>query len=99
MTTRTIWGSVNADGSIANGSEDFTVTNVETGVYVIGFRTNFIGLPAVVASQNRFGNVGEANTDGVAVPMVAAGSATAVTGDGGGKKQNRAFGFIAIGHI
>ena len=90
---------MNADGSVASGSEDFSVTNVETGVYVIGFRSNFIGLPAVVATQNRFGGVNESNLDGVAVPLVAAGSATAVTGDGGGSKQNRAFGFIAIGNI
>jgi hypothetical protein len=99
MAIRTIWGSVNADGSIASGSEDFSVTNVETGVYVIGFTTNFRSLPAVVASQNRYGSVGEYNTDGVALPMVTASSATAVTGDSGGKKQNRSFGFIATGHI
>jgi hypothetical protein len=90
---------VNADGSIANGSEDFSVTNVETGVYVIGFTTNFVGLPAVVATQNRYGAVGQDNTDGVAMPLVSPGSATAVTGNSNGSKENRSFAFIAIGHI
>jgi hypothetical protein len=90
---------VNADGSIAGGSEDFSVTNVEKGVYVIGFTSNFHGLPAVVATQNRYGNVKQDNTDGVAVPMVASGSATLVTGNNGGSKENRSFGFMAIGHI
>jgi hypothetical protein len=82
-----------------SGSGDFSVTNVETGVYVVGFSSRFNGVPAVVATQNRFGSVGEANTDGVAAPLVSEGSATLVTGDGNGSKQNRNFAFIAIGNI
>ncbi len=82
-----------------SGSGDFSVTNVETGVYVVGFSSNFKGVPAVVATQNRYGNVDEANTDGVAAPLVSEGSTTLITGDAGGHKQNRNFAFIAIGHI
>jgi hypothetical protein len=99
MTVRTIWGSVTSDGEIMSGSGDFSVTNVETGVYVVGFSSSFKGVPAIVATQNRCGSVGEFNTDGVTAPLVSEGSATLVTGDGNGSKQNRNFAFIAIGHI
>jgi hypothetical protein len=104
---RTVWGSVNADSSIASGSHesggegfDFTVTNTRAGVYVVGFLgVAFKRLPAVVATQSRGGSTDEWNTDGVVVPMISQGSATIVTGSADASKQNRSFSFIAIGAV
>nr|KGS68694.1 hypothetical protein X990_3387 [Burkholderia pseudomallei MSHR4868] len=53
--------------------------------------------PAVVATQNNFGNSSESNQDSVAVPFVNKNSFEIVTGDSSGNIQNRSFGFIAIG--
>jgi hypothetical protein len=92
-------GIVAADGKVLSGSGDFPVTNVETGIYVVGFSDSFRGVPAVVATQNRYGATRPDNTDGVAAPLVSEGSATLVTGNSGGSKENRSFGFIVIGNI
>jgi hypothetical protein len=44
---RTIWGEVNADGSIRQGSGDFTVTRPATGTYSIKFQRPFATPPAL----------------------------------------------------
>ncbi len=96
MPVQTIWGSINANGTKASG-ENYSVTLLETGVYVISFEPVFNGLPAVVGSQTRYGNIKEHNTDGVAFPLLSYATATAVTGNGDGSKENRDFSFIATG--
>ncbi|AIO65358.1 hypothetical protein [Burkholderia oklahomensis] len=95
--SRIIWGSVNADGTIKSGSGNFAVERIDTGKYTVSFNAGFSTVPAVVATQNNYGGTNESNLDGVAVPFVNQNSFQANTGDGGGKPQNRSFGFIAIG--
>ena len=96
VSPKIIWGSINANGTIASG-ENFTVSRIGTGVYEISFHSPFNGLPAVVGSQNRFGELNEASTDDVAFPFVSNGATTAVTGNNGGEHEDRNFAFIAIG--
>jgi hypothetical protein len=45
--TRTIWGEVNSDGTIRQGSGDFTVARTATGVYQIRFQRPFLAPPAL----------------------------------------------------
>jgi|1185.fasta_scaffold207263_2 hypothetical protein len=45
--TRTIWGEVNADGTIRQGSGDFTVRLAGTGTYTIHFLRPFATAPAL----------------------------------------------------
>lgn len=97
MATLRLLGSIAANGGVSNSSTGFTVTNPSAGIYVIHFSPAFTSVPAVVATQTNYGNTGESNTDGAAVPLVSKSSATIITGDGGGAKQNRAFSFVAIG--
>lgn len=96
--TQTLWGSVNADGTVAAGSSGgFTVTATQPGQYVISFQHLFNGIPAIVGSQTRYGSLNESPLDNVAFPQLNNGSAVAVTGDSQGNKGNRNFSFIAIG--
>lgn len=97
MSNRIIWGSINADGSIKSGSDDFAVERTAGGKYTVSFNNGFSMTPAVVATQNNFGNSSESNQDSVAVPFVNKNSFEIVTGDSSGNIQNRSFGFIAIG--
>jgi hypothetical protein len=102
----TIWGSIAANGTISSGSRDpdgddynFTVTHNSTGEYGITFKGNFIAMPAVVGSQNNYGQEdSESPLDNIVFPVVGTDSAIAVVGDASGKRQDRSFAFIAIGH-
>ena len=104
MSTKTIWGSINADGSIASGSRgadekhDFSVTPKGPGTYEIGFSSHFVAIPAIVGTQNRYGTAAQNPDDGVVFPEVLSSKCTAVTGASDGVGQNRSFAFIAIGH-
>jgi hypothetical protein len=99
MSPLILWGSINADGTIASGSGGFSVTaQGSSGQYVISFRTLFQGVPAVVGSQNRFGGLNESSLDNVVFPLVDSGTATALTGDSDNHQQPRNFAFIAIGN-
>ena len=93
----TLWGAINADGSINSSSGGFSVTNQGPGQYVLSFRTLFNSVPAIVGSQTNFGTIVEMNTDGVVFPFVNTGSATVITGDNKGNQGNRSFSFIAVG--
>ncbi|KGU73545.1 hypothetical protein [Burkholderia pseudomallei] len=97
MANRIIWGSVNADGSIKSGSDDFAVERTAEGKYTVSFNNGFSVTPAVVATQNNLGNPNQSNQDGVVVPFVNRNSFEIVTGNNSGNNQNRSFGFIAIG--
>jgi hypothetical protein len=92
-----VWGSIAANATITSSSGGFTVKSGGTGIYIITFSAAFAGIPAIVATQNNYGSTGESNVDGVAVPVISTTSAQVITGDSGGNKQNRAFGFIAQG--
>jgi hypothetical protein len=95
---RTLWGSVDKNGNILSGSEDFSVANVGAGRYKITFNRGFAVLPAILATQNNFGSGDEYNTDGVAVPFVDKNSCQVNTGGGSPDSlQNRSFAFMAIG--
>jgi hypothetical protein len=95
--TRTIWGSVNKDGTVHSGS-GFTVEKKGAGIYTIHFTSKFRGPPAVVATQNNYrGDGWQSNLDGVAVQTVYTSQFSLVTGNSRGDKEDRGFGFIAIG--
>ncbi|WP_157648996.1 hypothetical protein [Burkholderia ubonensis] len=94
---RIVWGTVSSNGSIQNGSGDFTVENIGTGKYTISFSPGFSALPGIVGSQNNFNNPNQSNTDGISVPYVNKNSCQINTGDGKGSADNRSFAFIAIG--
>lgn len=95
--TMTVWGVVNADGSIGNGT-GFSITHQDGGgEYIISFSPSFSGMPAISGSQVNFGSQNENTRDGVVFPFLNGGAATALTGDGGGSKTDRSFAFIAVG--
>ncbi|UXU86500.1 hypothetical protein [Burkholderia sp. S-53] len=95
---RIVWGTIDKNGSILNGSGDFTVENVSSGKYSISFSPGFSALPGVVGSQNNYNETGQANSDGVAFPFVNKNSCQANTGNNSGSLQNRSFAFVAIGN-
>ncbi|WP_157915389.1 hypothetical protein [Burkholderia ubonensis] len=98
IMSRIIWGTIDKNGSILNGSGDFTVENVSSGKYAISFSPGFSALPGIVGSQNNYNDSGQANSDGVAFPFVNKNSCQANTGNSTGSLQNRSFAFIAIGN-
>ncbi len=94
----TLWGSIAANGSNISSSGGFSVANTDHGIYVITFSAAFRQPPAIVATQNNYGNTDQENTDGIVVPLISTTSATFVTGDANGNKSNRAFAFIVTGN-
>ena len=96
MATMTVWGVVNKDGSIGAGN-GFSITHQGNGEYIISFSPAFSGMPAITGSQVNYGDQGQNTRDNVVFPFVNNGSATALTGDGGGSRTDRSFSFIAIG--
>ncbi|VWB94051.1 hypothetical protein BLA23254_04460 [Burkholderia lata] len=95
---RIIWGTVNQDGKVLNGSGDFSVEHTDTGKYAISFNPGFPSLPGVVATQNNYGDTAQSNMDGVAVPFVNNNYCQINTGDNAKNFRNRSFAFIAIGN-
>lgn len=99
-----IWGAINSDGSIANGSQanpgshNFSVSHVGTGTYNLFFLPAFSGLPAISGSQWGFGT-SQDTRDNVTFPVLSNAAATVFTGDSSGNRSNRKFSFIAIGFI
>jgi hypothetical protein len=97
-----LWGTINADGESVNNSGGFSVAKKGTGEddegqYEITFTVEFNSMPAIVATQTNSGNLSEANTDGIVVPILTSGSATLITGNNKSTPENRSFSFIAIG--
>jgi hypothetical protein len=68
-----------------------------TGQYEITFELAFTSMPAIVATQTNSGNISEANTDGIVVPLLTEASATLITGNNKSTPDNRSFSFIAVG--
>ncbi len=91
-TSSILWGSINADGTIAGGSGGFWVGRQGPGMYVITF-PSFAKPPAIIGSQNK----SEDNRDGMVFPWVNTNYAIAVTGNANGNQEDRSFSFIAIG--
>ncbi|WP_232438427.1 hypothetical protein [Burkholderia ubonensis] len=98
MAQVTLWGSVNRDGVVLDGSGGFAVKRESTGTYQIKFSVQFTKTPAVVGSQGAFGN-GQSTLDNVIFPVVHPGEITVQTGDQYGKYSDRNFSFIVIGTI
>ncbi len=97
MTTKTLWGVVNKDGSITSSGGGFTITHQGNGEYIISFSPTFSATPSIVGSQVLFGQESQDTRDNVVFPFLNSGAATALTGDSQGKHQDRSFSFIAIG--
>ncbi|WP_232453841.1 hypothetical protein [Burkholderia ubonensis] len=98
MAQVTLWGSVNRDGVVLDGSGGFAVKRESTGTYQIKFGVQFTKTPAVVGSQGALGN-GQSTLDNVIFPVVNPGEITVQTGDQYGKYSDRNFSFIVIGTI
>ena len=97
MSATTIYGTVSAEGNKISGS-GFSVSKQSTGKYLIDFENNFSEIPAIVGSQTGFGD-GQIPSDVIDFPFLQEGHATAITGDGLHKLQDRQFSFIAIGKL
>ncbi|MGL3606961.1 hypothetical protein ACSV9I_10635 [Rhizobium sp. G187] len=97
MTIRTIWGTVNANGTILSGSGDFAVSRTANGQYQIQFNDDFTVTPAMVGSQVLYQGLNENPIDNVVFPFLNKNGATAITGDAAGNHGDRSFSFIAIG--
>ena len=76
---KTVWGSIASNGAIVSGSTNsgdgynFSVNPSTTrpGQYYINFNPVFATVPAVVGSQNNYGNNNvESPSDGVSMPTV-----------------------------
>lgn len=89
-----LWGSINANGTIAGGSGGFWVGRQAQGMYVITFPA-FRKPPAIIGSQTGASRLD--NRDGMVFPWVNTNYAIAVTGDATGSQQDRSFSFIAFG--
>jgi hypothetical protein len=98
MSSHTLWGAINANGTIASSSGGFSVSHQGTGQYVISFRTLFQSTPSIVGSQTNYGALNQNPLDNVVFPFVDTGSATVLTGASNGSLQDRNFSFIAIGN-
>ena len=93
-----LWGAVDAQGNTVAGSGGFSVTkrSDKPGMYDLSF-TGFTSIPAIVATQTNSGNLTEANTDGIVVPILNGSSATLITGNNRSTPEDRSFSFIAVG--
>ncbi|WGS47908.1 hypothetical protein LFL97_38940 (plasmid) [Burkholderia sp. JSH-S8] len=98
MAQVTLWGSVQGNGTIVDGSGGFTVRRESTGTYQLSFNSAFANNPAIVGSQWGYGG-GQNTLDNVIFPALSGSGATVQTGDSNGKYTDRNFSFIAIGSI
>lgn len=91
-----LWGSINANGTIAGGSGGFSVGRQGPGMYVITF-PSFATIPAIVGTQTGAGSLSEDNREGMVFPWLNTNYAVAITGDASGNQQDRSFSFIVFG--
>lgn len=105
--TKIIYGSVNADGSIASGI-GFTVQRSGVGTYEITFENSFTKMPTVVGTQcysdgnyswDNIDSGGGETLDNLVVIAVTTNLCKLKTGnsENRGDACDRKFGFIAIG--
>ncbi|HSS78068.1 MAG TPA: hypothetical protein VLV54_15165 [Thermoanaerobaculia bacterium] len=104
MNQQIIWGCVNADGSIYNGTGFTPVPPNSPGVYNVIYSVPFKSTPAVVAIENWTSwtdfnyNRGDTRDNCVLVASDPT-KFEIITGDSSGKKTNRNFSFIAVGEV
>lgn len=98
MAQVTLWGSVQSNGTVVDGSGGFSVRRESNGTYQLSFNTAFIKTPAIVGSQWGYGN-GQDTRDNVIFPALSGSGATIQTGDSNGKYTDRNFSFVVIGSI
>jgi hypothetical protein len=103
MAQHIIWGCINADGSIYNGT-NFTPVPGPKGTYDIVYSTPFKSTPAVVTLQNYkgwndFSSDGGNTKDNTVLVASDRQKCKIITGDNDGKKENRNFTFLAIGEV
>ncbi|AOK20756.1 MULTISPECIES: hypothetical protein [Burkholderia cepacia complex] len=98
MAQVTLWGSVQRDGVVLDGSGGYSVKRESAGTYQIKFSVAFTKTPAVVGSQGAY-NSGQSTLDNVIFPVVHPREITVQTGDEKGKYSDRNFSFIVIGTI
>ncbi|HIC7207505.1 hypothetical protein [Burkholderia stabilis] len=93
-----VWGSVDENGNKVNGSDNFSVESNGNGRYKIYFNCGYSTVPAVVATQNGYGQDDQSNLDGAVVPFVNQSYCQINTGNSVATHLvNRSFAFIAIG--
>jgi hypothetical protein len=94
---RTVWGSINSDGTINTSSGDFSMKLNSDNTYTCTFNPPFNACPAMVGSQNRSDYPSQNALDNIVFSHVNVGAATILCGDMYGNKSARSFGFIAVG--
>jgi len=99
--SKTIFGTVNADGTI-NSGKGFKVVHDDTGEYSILYNSDFQQQPAVVVTQNHpswndFTSDGGKTTDNATVIASDKGRVKIKTGNGDGNARDRNFNFICVG--
>ncbi len=103
MAQQIVWGCVNKNGSIYSGS-GFTPVAGGSGFYDVVFTVPFKTTPAVVAIQNHanwtdFKYDRGDTRDNVVLVAVDGTKFKVATGDGGGKRTDRNFAFVAVGEV
>src|SRR5579883_438564 len=99
------WGNIRADGTIFDGSGNFTVTKAGTGVYDIAFKSAFASVPTVVVTQvfpikdttNTMGDTTSAGgsvLDNAVVVGILKGQCRIQIGGGDGAAADRNFSFL-----
>lgn len=93
-----IVGQVNADGSIKAG-EDFSVTRIGVGLYLVHFDRDFSALPVAVGIQcagwDNFDFDGGNKRDNITIVAANVSQVLFKTGKDNGEAEDRAFTFIA----
>jgi hypothetical protein len=100
-STRTLFGNI--AGPDTKSGDGYQVIHESTGVYSVAFNQPFPSSPTVVVTQiqpNKFGETDEKDADpkdNAVVVAVDERRFKVMTGDKGGQRADRGFGFIAVG--
>lgn len=104
MADRTIWGCVNADGTLHSATPGVEVAHEGPGLYTVRFGVEFETAPAVALTQNYpgwddFASEGGNTRDNAVLVAADAERCRVATGDKNGARVDRNFTFIAVGSI
>ena len=99
---RLAFGNVNANGTVRNGSGDFSVKKEATGTYTISFSGAFAKVPAMLLTQNYkdwtdFKFASGDTRDNAVLVAIDISHARVITGQDNGSKADRNFGFLVVG--
>lgn len=102
MRNQTIFGNVNADGTIESNADGFSVEKAGTGLYLIKFDQPFGQIPSVSLTQNfpswnDFNAGGGSTLDNCVIVAVSQQQLKVKTGGDSGDADDRNFSFIVIG--